>query len=137
IHPGYGFLSENADFACAVEAAGLIFVGPPADVIDLMGDKVRSRDFAATAGVPVSRAVTHEGDLAAFVEAASSLAFPLLIKASAGGGGKGMSIVRSRGELEARAAIASAEAERYFGSGRIYAERYIERPRHIEVQVLG
>jgi len=137
VHPGYGFLSENAGFAAAVEAAGLVFVGPSPAAIDLMGDKVRSRDFAASAGVPVSRAVTHEGDLGSFVEQASELGFPLLVKASAGGGGKGMSIVRSRAELEARAGIAISEAERYFGSGRIYAERYIERPRHIEVQVFG
>ena len=137
IHPGYGFLSENARFAAAVEAAGLTFVGPQSEVIRLMGDKIHARDFAVRAGVPVSPSVTQDGDLDAFVTAAAHIGFPLLIKAAAGGGGKGMSIVRSSDELAARARTAMGEAERYFADGRVYAERYIERPRHIEVQVLG
>jgi propionyl-CoA carboxylase alpha chain/3-methylcrotonyl-CoA carboxylase alpha subunit/acetyl-CoA/propionyl-CoA carboxylase biotin carboxyl carrier protein len=137
IHPGYGFLSENARFAEAVENAGLAFVGPQSDVIRLMGDKIHSREFAVKAGVPVSPSVTQDGDLDDFVEQASKIGFPLLIKAAAGGGGKGMSIVRSRGELAAKARTAMGEAERYFADGRVYAERYIERPRHIEVQVMG
>ncbi|MCB1748044.1 MAG: ATP-grasp domain-containing protein [Gammaproteobacteria bacterium] len=137
VHPGYGFLAENAGFAAAVEAAGLTFVGPQPEVIRLMGDKVHAREFAVAAGVPVAPSVLQEGDLDAFVSAASAIGFPLLIKAAAGGGGKGMSIVRAAGELAARAATATAEAERYFADGRVYAERYIERPRHIEVQVLG
>lgn len=137
IHPGYGFLSENADFAEACQQAGIAFIGPDAAAIRLMGDKVRSREFAIACGVPVSRAVSHDGDMHNFVAEAGKLGFPLLIKASAGGGGKGMSIVRDAGELAARAGIAASEAQRYFGSGRIYAERYIERPRHIEVQVFG
>ena len=137
IHPGYGFLSENADFAARVEAAGLVFVGPQPDVIRLMGDKIRAREFAAAHGVPVAPSIEQQGDLAAFVAGAEALGFPLLIKAAAGGGGKGMSIVRDARELATRAAIASSEAQRYFADGRIYAERYVERPRHIEVQVLG
>ncbi|MCC6706556.1 MAG: ATP-grasp domain-containing protein [Gammaproteobacteria bacterium] len=137
IHPGYGFLSENAKFAEAVENAGLAFVGPQSEVIRLMGDKIHSREFAVKAGVPVSPSVKQEGDLDSFVEQASKIGFPLLIKAAAGGGGKGMSIVRSSGELAAKARTAMGEAERYFADGRVYAERYIERPRHIEVQVMG
>ena len=137
IHPGYGFLSENARFAEAVENAGLAFVGPQSEVIRLMGDKIHSREFAVKAGVPVSPSVTQDGDLDDFVEQASKIGFPLLIKAAAGGGGKGMSIVRSSGELAAKARTAMGEAERYFADGRVYAERYIERPRHIEVQVMG
>ena len=138
IHPGYGFLSENAGFARAVEAAGLVFIGPAPETIDLMGDKIRSREFAARHGVPVAPSVHNTGDLAAFVAAAEAIVgFPMVIKASAGGGGKGMSIVREAGELTARARTAMAEAERYFANPAIYAERYVERPRHIEVQVMG
>ncbi len=137
IHPGYGFLAENAAFAEAVEGAGLTFVGPQPDVIRLMGDKIRSREFAEKLGVPVAPSVQQDDDLDAFVVAATQIGFPLLIKAAAGGGGKGMSIVRSANEFAERARIATGEAERYFADGRIYAERYVERPRHIEVQVLG
>ncbi len=137
IHPGYGFLAENAGFAAAVEAAGLRFIGPQPKVIELMGDKLRARDFAASRGIPVAPSCTQEGSMDAFIAAASTIGFPLLIKAAAGGGGKGMSIVHSADELANRAALATSEAQRYFADGRIYAERYIERPRHIEVQVLG
>ncbi|SMF04460.1 propionyl-CoA carboxylase alpha chain/3-methylcrotonyl-CoA carboxylase alpha subunit/acetyl-CoA/propionyl-CoA carboxylase, biotin carboxylase, biotin carboxyl carrier protein [Tistlia consotensis] len=137
VHPGYGFLSENAGFARQVAEAGLVFVGPDAETIHLMGDKIRARDFAAAHGVPVAPSVTPTGDLAAFVAEAEAIGFPLLIKAAAGGGGKGMSIVRHRGELAERARVAASEAERYFSDGRVYAELYVERPRHIEVQVLG
>ena len=137
IHPGYGFLSENAAFARKVAAAELTFIGPEADSIDLMGDKISARDFATAPGVPVAPSVQAQDDIAAFVKAASGIGFPLLIKAAAGGGGKGMSIVRDASELRERARIAASEAQRYFGDGRIYAEAYVERPRHIEVQVLG
>ncbi len=136
VHPGYGFLSENADFAERVTQAGLIFVGPEAQTIRLMGDKIRSRAFAAEHGVPVAPSVIEE-DAARFAARAHEIGFPLLIKAAAGGGGKGMRIVRSAAELAENLATAAAEAQRYFGDGRIYAERYLERPRHIEVQVLG
>ena len=135
VHPGYGFLSENAAFAELCENAGITFVGPSADVMRLMGDKIRSRDFAASMGVPTSKSITFpEGEDAA---RAAELGFPLLVKASAGGGGKGMKIVRSAEELEAQVALARGEAERYFGDGRVYAERLLERPRHVEVQLLG
>ncbi|GGB36931.1 acetyl/propionyl-CoA carboxylase subuit alpha [Tistrella bauzanensis] len=138
VHPGYGFVSEDAGFAERAEAAGIAFIGPDADVMRLMGDKIRSRDFARTAGVPVAPSVIREDDVAGFLDAAASdVGFPLLIKASAGGGGKGMKIVRHAGELADSARVAAGEALRYFGDDRIYAERLIERPRHIEVQVLG
>ncbi len=136
VHPGYGFLSENASFAERVTEAGLTFIGPEARTIRLMGDKIRSRAFAAEHGVPVAPSVIEE-DAARFAARALAIGFPLLIKAAAGGGGKGMRIVRSAAELAENLAAAGAEAQRYFGDGRIYAERYIERPRHIEVQVLG
>ncbi len=137
IHPGYGFLSENAGFAKAVAEAGLTFIGPDAATISLMGDKISARDFAAAHGVPVAPSVMPTGDLDAFAQEAEKIGFPLLIKAAAGGGGKGMSIVRSGADLKEAARIASSEAKRYFGDGRVYAETYVERPRHIEVQVLG
>jgi len=135
IHPGYGFLSENAAFVEQVSARGITFIGPSADVMRLMGDKIRSREFAARVGVPTSKSIVFaEGDDASRAEA---LGFPLLIKASAGGGGKGMKIVRQPSELASMVALARGEAERYFGDRRVYAERLLERPRHIEVQLLG
>jgi acetyl/propionyl-CoA carboxylase alpha subunit len=137
IHPGYGFLAENARFATAVEAAGLTFIGPQPAVIELMGDKIRAREFAVQHGVPVAPSCTQAGSLAEFTSRATEIGFPLLIKAAAGGGGKGMSIVCSAAELAERATVAASEAQRYFADGRIYAERYVEQPRHIEVQVLG
>jgi len=137
IHPGYGFLSENADFARRVSEAGLTFVGPDAGSIALMGDKIESRRFAEAEGVPVAPSVMATDDMQAFLAAAEKIGFPLLIKAAAGGGGKGMSIVRRAAELEERASVAAGEAKRYFGDSRIYAERYLEWTRHIEVQVVG
>ena len=136
IHPGYGFLSENAGFAERVTAAGLNFIGPDAAVIRLMGDKIRARAFAVAHGVPVAPSI-EASDPHSLAARAQAVGFPLLIKAAAGGGGKGMRIVRSGAELSAGLEAAAAEAQRYFGDGRVYAERYIERPRHIEVQVLG
>jgi propionyl-CoA carboxylase alpha chain/3-methylcrotonyl-CoA carboxylase alpha subunit/acetyl-CoA/propionyl-CoA carboxylase biotin carboxyl carrier protein len=137
IHPGYGFLSENAQFAKAVAAAGITFIGPDAETISLMGDKISARDFAEAHGVPVAPSVMPTGDLDAFISQAETIGFPLLIKAAAGGGGKGMNIVHGAAELQEAARLASSEAKRYFGDGRVYAETYVERPRHIEVQVLG
>ena len=137
LHPGYGFLAENATFAEAVESAGITFIGPTPESVRLMGDKLLSREFARAAGLPLAPSVTQTGDITAFIKDVEAIGFPVLIKAAAGGGGKGMSIVYSAGDLAARADIAAREAERYFADGRIYAERYIERPRHIEVQVLG
>jgi len=137
IHPGYGFLAENADFAAAVEDAGLRLVGPGPGVMRLMGDKIGSRNFVRERGFRVAPSAAEEDEPATFLERAKQVGFPLLIKASAGGGGKGMHIVREQGALARAADLARSEAERYFGDPRIYAERYIEQPRHIEVQVLA
>ncbi len=137
VHPGFGFLSENADFAQRVRDAGLAFIGPSADAIRLMGDKIGSREFVRRHGFPIAPSATEEEDPPTFLRRAAAVGFPLLVKASAGGGGKGMQIVREPGDLAERIATAKREAERYFGDGRVYCERYVERPRHIEVQVLG
>jgi propionyl-CoA carboxylase alpha chain/3-methylcrotonyl-CoA carboxylase alpha subunit/acetyl-CoA/propionyl-CoA carboxylase biotin carboxyl carrier protein len=137
LHPGYGFLAENADFAAAVAGAGLIFVGPSPDVIRLMGDKIAARAFVQKLGVAVSASATEEEEPATFNERLRALGLPLLIKASAGGGGKGMHVVREEAELAEAVDLARGEAQRYFGDPRLYGEPYIERPRHIEVQVLA
>jgi acetyl/propionyl-CoA carboxylase alpha subunit len=133
IHPGYGFLSENAGFAERVESSGIVFIGPSAAAIRLMGDKIRAREFATEQGVPVAPSAVQDGSLEQFVERAARVGFPLLIKAASGGGGKGMRIVHEAAELAESVREAAGEAQRYFGDGRVYAERYIERPRHIEV----
>jgi propionyl-CoA carboxylase alpha chain/3-methylcrotonyl-CoA carboxylase alpha subunit/acetyl-CoA/propionyl-CoA carboxylase biotin carboxyl carrier protein len=137
VHPGFGFLSENAAFAERVRAADLAFIGPTADAIRLMGDKIGSREFVRSHGFPIAPSAIEEEDPASFLARAGAVGFPLLVKASAGGGGKGMQIVHAPAELAERVATAKREAERYFGDGRVYCERYVERPRHIEVQVLG
>jgi len=137
IHPGYGFLSENAAFARAVEEAGLVFVGPSPEAIELMGDKIRARNFVARNGFPVAPSAIEEDDPATFLQRARAIGAPLLVKPSAGGGGKGMRIVRDLAELDDAVTQARSEGQRYFGDGRLYIERFVERPRHIEVQVLG
>ena len=138
VHPGYGFLAENADFARAVGGAGLTFIGPSPDAIAAMGDKTRARALVAAAGVPVVPAVEDLPDAAdAARQAADALGYPLLIKAAAGGGGKGMRIVRSGAEFASAREAAAREALAAFGDGRIFLERYFERPRHVEVQVLA
>jgi acetyl-CoA/propionyl-CoA carboxylase biotin carboxyl carrier protein len=137
IHPGYGFLSENKNFCAAVEAAGIRFIGPTPEQIDLMGDKVRARNFVEKAGFPVAPSAIEDDDPATFVERSRRVGAPLLIKPSAGGGGKGMRIVRDLALLEQEIERGRSEGQRYFGDGRLYCERYIENPRHIEVQVLG
>jgi propionyl-CoA carboxylase alpha chain/3-methylcrotonyl-CoA carboxylase alpha subunit/acetyl-CoA/propionyl-CoA carboxylase biotin carboxyl carrier protein len=137
IHPGYGFLSENAAFARAVAEAGLVFVGPGAEVIERMGDKIRARRFAVEHGIPVTPAADEADDPASFAERAAAIGFPLLVKGAAGGGGKGMQIVREPARLAEAITVARRESERYFGDGRLFAERFVERPRHIEVQVFG
>jgi len=129
IHPGYGFLSENADFARAVAEAGLVFVGPDADVIELMGRKDRARDVAERAGVPVTP--RYEPD------AVPADAYPVLVKAAAGGGGKGMHVVRRPEELADALATAAREARSAFGDDTLLVERYVEGGRHVEVQVFG
>ena len=138
IHPGYGFLSENAAFARAVVDAGLDWVGPPPDAIEVMGDKARAKILAREAGVPVVPGIEGAdvslSELRAF---AADHDFPHVIKAVAGGGGKGMRVVRSMDELEAALDSARREAQSAFGDARVLVERYLERPRHIEVQVLA
>ena len=137
VHPGYGFLSENAAFAASVETAGLVWIGPAPETIDLMGDKVRARNFVEARGFPVAPSAIEDDDPATFAERARAVGAPLLLKPSAGGGGKGMRIVRDLAVLDAEILRARSEGERNFGDGRLFAERYVENPRHIEVQVLG
>jgi len=138
IHPGYGFLSENADFAAACEAAGIVFIGPSADSIRRMGSKTAARQMAIAAGAPVVPGA-HE-TLSGPAEArvfAQRFGYPLLLKAVAGGGGKGMRRVDSDAELDSAFRDASSEAERSFSNPDLYVEKLIERPRHIEIQLLG
>ena len=138
LHPGYGFLAERADFARAVEAAGLVFVGPAPDTITAMGDKAEARRRMAAAGVPiVPGLVDPVADARAALKAARELGFPVLLKAAAGGGGKGMRVVHEEGDVARAFDAATREAEAAFGDGRVYLERFIDRPRHIEIQVLG
>ncbi|MDY7040501.1 MAG: acetyl-CoA carboxylase biotin carboxylase subunit [Chloroflexota bacterium] len=137
VHPGYGFLAENADFARACRDAGLIFIGPRSEVIELMGDKIAARRIMRAVGIPVAPGTTSGLDDAELESAAWGIGYPLLVKAAAGGGGKGMRIVHSVGELAAAIAAARREAEAAFGDGSIYLERIIEGARHIEFQILG
>jgi acetyl/propionyl-CoA carboxylase alpha subunit len=137
LHPGYGFLSENAGFARSVASAGMTFIGPAAESIELMGDKVRARHFVAARGFSVAPSAIEDDDPKSFLKRARAVGAPLMIKPSAGGGGKGMRIVRDLAQLDEEVIRARSEAQRYFGDGRLYVERYLERPRHIEVQVLG
>jgi acetyl-CoA carboxylase biotin carboxylase subunit len=138
IHPGYGFLAERADFARAVEEAGLIFIGPSADTISAMGDKTEARRRMADAGVPIVPGLTEAvADHEEAQRAAEELGFPVLLKASAGGGGKGMRVVSEPSELRKAFEAASREAVGAFGDGSIYLERYLDHPRHIEIQILG
>jgi 3-methylcrotonyl-CoA carboxylase alpha subunit len=136
IHPGYGFLSENAEFAEAVRAAGLVFVGPTADAIRKMGHKIGARNLMQAAGVPVVPGYHGAAD-AGFGEMAGTIGYPVLVKAAAGGGGRGMRIVRSADELEAAVEGAEREAANAFGDGSIFLEKYIPRARHVEFQVFG
>jgi len=126
IHPGYGFLAENADFAEAVNAAELVWVGPPPDALRAGGDKIEAKRIAHEAGVPV--VPTGEPD---------EIGYPLVIKAAAGGGGRGMRVVRAPSELDEALAAAQREAKAAFGDDRVFCERYVERPHHVEVQLLG
>ena len=138
IHPGYGFLSENAHFAEVCESCHIRFIGPNSEMIRAMGDKAIARKTVAAAGVPVtpgSEGVLSSTDDA--VSVAQSLGFPVIIKAAAGGGGKGMRIATDEASLRNGVLTAQAEAEANFGSGEVYLERYIERPRHIEFQIFG
>ncbi|MFE9025965.1 biotin carboxylase N-terminal domain-containing protein [Streptomyces iakyrus] len=133
VHPGYGFLAENAAFARACAEAGLVFIGPPADAIALMGDKIRAKETVREAGVPV----VPGGRDPELAEAARELGAPVLLKPSAGGGGKGMRLVRDLTRLEEEIASARREARASFGDDTLLVERWIDRPRHIEIQVLA
>ncbi|GHG94424.1 acetyl/propionyl/methylcrotonyl-CoA carboxylase subunit alpha [Streptomyces lanatus] len=133
VHPGYGFLAENAAFARACADAGLVFIGPPADAISLMGDKIRAKETVKTAGVPV----VPGGRDPELADAARELGAPVLLKPSAGGGGKGMRLVRDLSVLEEEIAAARREARASFGDDTLLVERWVDRPRHIEIQVLA
>ncbi|WP_313810484.1 biotin carboxylase N-terminal domain-containing protein [Glutamicibacter sp.] len=138
VHPGYGFLSENLDFARALEAAGIVFIGPPVQAINLMGDKIRSKNHVASHGVPVVPGISEPGlSDAQLVAASAGVGFPLLIKPSAGGGGKGMFAVHSPGDLPEALASARRTAASAFGDDTLFLERLVASPRHIEVQVLA
>ena len=138
IHPGYGFLSENADFADACVATGLVFIGPPASAIRAMGSKTAARKIAEAAGAPIvpgtAQALTDVDEARSI---AQRIGYPVMLKAAAGGGGKGMRRVDSDSELAGALRDATSEAERSFKSSEVYVEKLIERPRHIEIQLLG
>ncbi len=136
VHPGYGFLSENPAFAEIVEKLGMKFIGPRSEMLRLMGNKVQAREFAEKAGLPLlpgARGVLRSGDEAADI--AREIGFPIILKAAAGGGGRGMKIVREGGDVRRALEQASHEAQAAFGDGSMYLERYVEEPRHIELQI--
>ncbi|HEB79093.1 MAG TPA: acetyl-CoA carboxylase biotin carboxylase subunit [Rhodospirillales bacterium] len=138
IHPGYGFLSENADFAAKVEESGFVFIGPSPEHIRLMGDKIAAKKVAKDAGIPVvpgSDGLVKDAETA--LKVAGNIGFPVLIKASAGGGGRGMKVAETPEELPEAMKAASAEAKSAFGSGDIYLEKVLKNPRHIEIQILA
>jgi acetyl-CoA carboxylase biotin carboxylase subunit len=137
VHPGYGFLAENAALAGACADAGLTFVGPTAEAIERMGSKVEARRHAVAAGLPVVPGEAPDQDPVSIKGAAARLGYPLLVKATAGGGGKGMRVVRKPGALAEAVTAARHEAEAAFGDGTLYLEHLLDRPRHVEVQVLG
>src|SRR5215213_5984762 len=138
IHPGYGFLAERAAFAEAVEAAGLVFIGPPASAIRAMGDKTEARRRMEAAGVPIVPG-TNAGsaNLPAALDAAARIGYPVMVKAAAGGGGKGMRVVQKPEDLAGALQTAGSEALKAFGDANVYLEKFIERPRHVEIQVLA
>ena len=138
VHPGFGFLSENAAFARIVQDNGLIFIGPDPEIIELLGDKVKARETAQKFGLPVTPgtgAVSLKDEKS--IEAVNKLGYPVIIKAAAGGGGKGMRIVRKSEELAENINIASREAESNFADGTVFIEKYLENPRHVELQILA
>jgi acetyl-CoA/propionyl-CoA carboxylase biotin carboxyl carrier protein len=138
IHPGYGFLAENAGFARACAAAGIAFIGPPAEAIEAMGSKVKARELMRAAGVPIVPGTTAPvATPEAAAHAAGAIGYPVALKAAGGGGGKGFRVARSEEELEKAFTGAAGEGERFFGDATVYVERYLEDPRHVEVQVLA
>ena len=137
LHPGFGFLSERASFAKLCEDEGLRFVGPTAESIRLVGDKLGARELAMKAGVPMTSGSDEIGSVEQALEIAREVGYPVITKASAGGGGRGMAVARDATELASSFTRASREAEEAFGDGRLYVERFVEHARHVEVQVLG
>ena len=138
IHPGYGFLSENVVFAKAVKDAGLIFIGPSAESMDAMGSKIHAKEMAIKYKVPLVPGTTEPiDDFNKAKKIAKDIGFPILIKASAGGGGKGMRVVQKEEEFEEQATRAISEAQAAFGDGSVFIEKYVSAPRHIEVQIIG
>ena len=136
VHPGYGFLAENADFVRACEGSGVVFIGPPASVVEQMGDKVQAKEALRAAGVPLVPGSGEATGIADLRRAAAEAGFPLLLKAAAGGGGKGMRVVETEDDLEDAFGAASAEADAAFGDGSIYVEKLVSPARHVEIQVL-
>ena len=138
VHPGYGFLAENASFAQACEDAGVVFIGPPASAIEAMGSKTRARELMQAAGVPIVPGTTDPvPDLDAARAAAGEIGYPVAVKAAGGGGGKGFRVAMSEGELQGAFEGAAGEGERFFSDPTVYLERYLPDPRHVEVQVLA
>jgi acetyl-CoA carboxylase biotin carboxylase subunit len=138
IHPGLGFLAESADFAAMVEEHGFTFIGPSPEHIRLMGDKIAAKRAAVDLGIPVVPGSSGGvADVAAALDAAERIGYPVLVKATGGGGGRGMRVARDAAELRAAVPAAQGEAKAFFGNGEVYLERYLDRPRHIEVQILG
>jgi len=138
VHPGYGFLAENADFARGVEAAGLVWIGPPPEAMELMGSKVAARQTMSSAGVPIIPGTTEPVESAGDVRRlGDEIGWPIAIKASAGGGGKGLKVVASPDEVERAFEAARREGQAYFSDSAVYVERYLDNPRHIEVQILA
>jgi acetyl-CoA carboxylase, biotin carboxylase subunit len=136
VHPGYGFLSENARLARACAAAGIVFIGPAPETLEAAGDKLAAREHATAAGLPVLPG-GHGGEGDSLAPLAAGIGYPVLVKAAGGGGGRGLRVVRDPAELAGAVAVASAEAGAAFGDSRVYLERYVERGRHVEVQILG
>jgi acetyl-CoA carboxylase biotin carboxylase subunit len=137
VHPGYGFLSERPEFAYEIEKHGIIFIGPDSEAMRLAGDKVEARKIAAKAGIPLLEGTDALDDLKTAIELAKNIGYPIMIKAAAGGGGKGMRVVRNEEELKELFPLASAEALSAFGDGRVYLERLVLNPHHIEVQIIA
>lgn len=135
IHPGYGFLAENPNLVAACEKAGIVFIGPSVKAIQLMGNKIEARAFVETLNIPMTKA--HTGDLDHLLKASKSIELPVLVKAAAGGGGKGMRIVHDWKDLKETIEATTREAKAYFGNGEVFVEKYVENPRHIEIQVMG
>ncbi|MFA5972180.1 MAG: biotin carboxylase N-terminal domain-containing protein [Lentimicrobiaceae bacterium] len=135
LHPGYGFLSENPALVNACNEAGIVFIGPQAHIMQVMGNKVEARNFVASIGVPVT--IGLSGDTSSILQKVDEIGFPVLVKAAGGGGGKGMRIVNDKASLAGALEAASREATNYFADGTVYIEKYLEEPRHIEFQILG